>query len=101
MGASVEDGKGRGKGMNFELNLVPFIDLLSVCITFLLATAVWAQVMSLQVDQAIQDPNAEPPPPQDEPPVPPLTIHIKDSGVWAGRNSTGLCIAEAPPEQHW
>jgi len=87
MGVSVGDGGGgRGKTMNFDLNLVPFIDLLSVCITFLLATAVWTQIMSIQVDQAIQDPNAEPPPPPDTPPTPPLTVHIRADGVWAGRS---------------
>jgi len=87
MGVSVDSGGGgRGKGMNFELNLVPFIDLLSVCITFLLATAVWTQIVSLQVDQAIQDPNAEPPPPPDEPPTPPMTVHIRADGIYAGRS---------------
>jgi biopolymer transport protein TolR len=101
MGAAVEEGKGRGKGMNFELNLVPFIDLLSVCITFLLATAVWAQIYSLQVDQAISDPNATPPETPDEPPVPPLTVHIAADSIWSGRNATGVCISEAPPDQHW
>ena len=41
----------RQRGMSAELNLVPFIDLLSVCITFLLLTAAWTQVEALQVDQ--------------------------------------------------
>ncbi len=35
---------GGKKSVDFSLNLVPFIDLLSVLITFLLATAVWTQV---------------------------------------------------------
>jgi biopolymer transport protein ExbD len=69
-------GGGRGKGQNFELNLVPFIDLLSVNITFLLVTAVWLQMSSLDTEQSIQDPNAPPPPPTEKPPTPPLTIHI-------------------------
>jgi biopolymer transport protein ExbD len=85
MGVSVDSGGGRGKSMNAELNLVPFIDLLSVCITFLLATAVWTQFSIMQVDQAIQDPNTPPPPPPDEPPVPPLTLHIRADGLWMGR----------------
>jgi biopolymer transport protein TolR len=43
MGVSLPGGGGggRGKSQNFDLNLVPFIDLLSVLITFLLVTAVW------------------------------------------------------------
>ena len=32
-----------------ELNLVPFIDLMSVCIIFLLITAVWTQVSMVQL----------------------------------------------------
>ncbi|MCE3010211.1 MAG: biopolymer transporter ExbD [Proteobacteria bacterium] len=36
-----------------ELNLIPFIDLLSVCICFLLLTAVWLQVGSMDVKQAV------------------------------------------------
>ncbi|MEI7973003.1 MAG: biopolymer transporter ExbD [Bdellovibrio sp.] len=39
--------------LDFELNLIPFIDLLSVCICFLLITAVWMQVGSLNAKQAV------------------------------------------------
>lgn len=45
--------KSRKKHLEFELYLVPFIDLLSVCICFLLITAVWIQIGSLNVKQAI------------------------------------------------
>jgi biopolymer transport protein ExbD len=41
------------KHLDFEINLIPCIDLLSVCICFLLLTAVWLQVGSLNVKQAI------------------------------------------------
>lgn len=51
MGVSVESGKGK-KGLNSEVNLVSFVDLLSVCICFLLMTAVWLQVGALQVKQS-------------------------------------------------
>ena len=43
---------GRKKSLDAEINLVPFIDLLSMCICFLLMTAVWIQVGSLQVKQS-------------------------------------------------
>ncbi len=45
--------RGRKKHLDAELNLVPFIDLLSVCICFLLITAVWLNVGSMNVKQAI------------------------------------------------
>lgn len=49
--ALVEDGDGRSA--NVELNLIPFIDLMSVCITFLLITAVWAQVSMIQIGSSV------------------------------------------------
>lgn len=41
------------KNLDFEINLIPFIDLLSVCICFLLITAVWLNVGSMDVKQAV------------------------------------------------
>jgi biopolymer transport protein ExbD len=43
----------QSKHLDFELNLVPFIDLLSVCICFLLLTAVWLNVGTMNVKQAV------------------------------------------------
>lgn len=49
-GASPQpSAKGGKKVLDAELNLVPFIDLLSCCISFLLITAVWTQIGGLQV----------------------------------------------------
>ena len=39
--------------VNVELNLVPFIDLMSTCISFLLITAVWTQVSMIQIGSSI------------------------------------------------
>lgn len=41
------------KGLDFELNLIPFIDMLSSCISFLLLTAVWTYLGSIDTTQAI------------------------------------------------
>jgi biopolymer transport protein ExbD len=86
MGVSLPGAGGGGRGRNLaaDLNLVPFIDLLSVCITFLLLTAVWTQISSLNLDQAVSDPNETPPPPEEEP-VPPMAVHLRSDGIWAGR----------------
>ena len=46
-----EGGKGRKKSLDAVINVVPAIDLLSCCITFLLYTAVWTQISRLQVQQ--------------------------------------------------
>lgn len=45
--------KGRKKNLNFELNLIPFIDVLSTCICFLLVTAVFINLGSIHVSQAV------------------------------------------------
>ena len=49
------DGResSRGRSVDFELNLVPFIDLMSTCISFLLITAVWTQVSMIQIGSSI------------------------------------------------
>lgn len=50
-GVSLEQGgSGRKKkrALDFTINVVPAIDLLSCCIAFLLFTAVWTQISRLQ-----------------------------------------------------
>jgi len=50
--ASIGGGDDR-KNITVELNLVPFIDLMSVCIIFLLITAVWTQVSMIQIGSSV------------------------------------------------
>ncbi len=60
--------RGRGRAKNLELNLVPFIDLMSVLITFLLISAVWTQVSMIQIGTSIysaDDKKTPPPIPKD------------------------------------
>ena len=46
--------EGGGKhSLDFELNLVPFIDLLSCLVSFLLITAVWTQMGQLETSQKL------------------------------------------------
>lgn len=50
----MSSGSRKGKrNMNFELNLIPFIDVLSTCICFLLVTAVFINLGSFHVNQAV------------------------------------------------
>lgn len=46
-------GDGDKRSVTIELNLVPFIDLMSVCIIFLLITAVWTQVSMIQIGSSV------------------------------------------------
>ncbi len=64
--AQIEE-EGKGRKANVDINLVPFIDLMSVCIIFLLITAVWTQVSMIQIGSSLYgkksaQENAPPPP---------------------------------------
>ena len=52
VGGNQKTGPRGRKNLDCEINLVPFIDLLSMCICFLLMTAVWIQIGAVQVKQA-------------------------------------------------
>ncbi|MEX0798225.1 MAG: biopolymer transporter ExbD [Bacteriovoracaceae bacterium] len=45
-------GLGKKKDKNAELNLTPFIDLLSTMVCFLLITAVWIEIGSVEIKQS-------------------------------------------------
>lgn len=79
--AHIESGGRGGRRANVDLNLVPFIDLMSVLITFLLISAVWTQVSMIQLGASFASPR------MDETPVTPppleslvLRLDIKESG---------------------
>jgi len=67
MGASIEQGSGAGarrKRTQADLNLVPYIDLLTCMVSFLLITAVWTQLARLPVTQTHGSPDGEARPPE-------------------------------------
>jgi biopolymer transport protein TolR len=45
-------GSGDKKAVNVELNIVPFIDLMSCLVAFLMVTAVWLQIARLEIRPA-------------------------------------------------
>lgn len=45
--------------LDAEVNLTPFIDLLSMCICFLLATSVWLQIAAIEVRQSVGESSAK------------------------------------------
>lgn len=50
---SSSNSTGAKKSIEAELNLIPFIDMLSACLSFLLLTAVWTFVGTVDTTQAI------------------------------------------------
>lgn len=78
--------------MNFDLNLVPFIDVLSTSICFLLMTAVFMQLGTVNVRQAIGDsPKAA-----NEKNPPSLWLRLTDSGAieMSVKNSKGRGVRD-------
>jgi biopolymer transport protein ExbD len=64
MGVSIQGGKGHRKSLNADLNLVPYIDLLTCMVAFLLITAVWTQLARLSAAQKGQGQAGEETPPE-------------------------------------
>ena len=65
MSVSVDTGGKSGrKGLNADLNLVPYIDLLTCMVAFLLITAVWTQLARLSAAQKGQGQAGEETPPE-------------------------------------
>ena len=65
MGVSVDTGgMGGKKSVNADLNLVPYIDLLTCMVAFLLITAVWSQLARLEAHQKGQGQAGEDTPPE-------------------------------------
>jgi biopolymer transport protein TolR len=73
MGVSVDTGGGGGKkSVDVEINLVPFIDMMSCLVAFLLITAVWTNLAQLNVKPKGVGRDAE----QQMPTEPPINISV-------------------------
>ena len=83
MGVSVESGgSGTGKSVDVDINLVPFIDLMSCLVAFLLVTAVWTNVAQMPVTPKGVGRDAE----QTLPTEPPVNISVlvAQDSLWVG-----------------
>jgi biopolymer transport protein TolR len=98
-GAMPSASSGGKKTVDFQLNLIPMIDLLSVLISFLLMTAVWTQVARIDVKQQPNLPSDEPTPPPEEEKIN-LTILIKASGYSVSKKGTVVKEIEKKGEEY-
>jgi len=71
--------KGGKKSLDMELNLVPFIDLLSCLISFLLITAVWTQISAVPA-HSTGNLQKDPPPPDPNDHTIPIRVTLTDRG---------------------
>jgi biopolymer transport protein ExbD len=98
MGASVGT-EGEGKSVNVDLNIVPFIDLLSCLTAFLLVSAVWVNIAQINIqpkgksrDQTVVDEND---------PVR-LSVLLQADKIWVGlsRINEFQELAKLPSGEH-
>src|SRR3954451_9796464 len=91
MAVSIDGGGGdRKKPLNADLNLVPYIDLLTCMVSFLLITAVWTQLARLEARQKGQGAAGGETPP-DKPMVN-ITVVVNDEGfnLVVGQDQTAI-----------
>lgn len=80
MGASIEPGnENGGRARNVELNVVPFIDLMSCLTAFLLVTAVWSNLAQVSVQPAGEGKD-----PLDDDPPPRISMLVTADATWVG-----------------
>lgn len=79
MGAAIgtEDSN---RSRNVELNIIPFIDLLSCLTAFLLVTAVWVNISQLDVQVEGKARDQVKPDTED----PQLSVLVEADGIWIG-----------------
>lgn len=84
MGANIGTGDGK-RSVNVELNLVPFIDLMSCLTAFLLVTAVWVNIARMDTRARGQSKAGIEPDTKD----PMLSVLVDAEGIWVGEAPGG------------
>jgi|SRR5215831_12902689 len=75
-------GGGKGKKVDIEINLIPFIDMMSVLVAFLLLTAVWTEFAQINIKPGGVGKDADNQPPQPPPIM--LSVLVAQDGIWVG-----------------
>ena len=77
--------RGQGsRSVDVELNLVPFIDMMSCLVAFLLITAVWTNLAQIRVNPRAAGAPADPPPERDV-----VSVLLTRDASWVGRSQAG------------
>ena len=83
MGAAIDTGGGGGKkSVNVELNIVPFIDLMSCLTAFLLVTAVWINIAQINIQPKGKSRDTSTVAPDEERVV--LSVLVQADQIWVG-----------------
>jgi len=76
-GVDVGGGKGGKRNVDQEINMIPFIDLLMVILSFLLITAVWSSMARLNANAQVPSDKASNT--KEEKKVDPAVLHVRVS----------------------
>jgi biopolymer transport protein ExbD len=82
MGAAIDTGGGGKKSLNVELNIVPFIDLMSCLTAFLLVTAVWINIARINITPKGKSRDTTTVAPDEEHVT--LSILVQADQIWIG-----------------
>jgi len=94
-------GTADKKSVNVELNIVPFIDLMSCLTAFLLVAAVWVNIAQLNISPKGKSRDTSQQQVDDERPI--LSILVQADKIWVGVSRSGD-FAEIPKkgdDQDW
>lgn len=96
MSVSVEpQGKGGKRSLNASLNLVPYIDLLTCMVAFLLITAVWTQLAQLKTAQ--RGPGGE----QEDKPMAKIAVVVGDDNLNVVVNQDREVVPDKNGQPDW
>src|SRR5258706_13245662 len=100
MGASVGAGDGK-KSLDVELNIVPFIDLMSCLTAFLLVTAVWVNIAQINIQP--KGKNRDTTQVQVDEEHVTLSVLVQADKIWVGLSRVNEFqeIPKKPDNQDW
>src|SRR5512143_593338 len=82
-------GRGGRRAVDIDMNLIPFIDMMSVLVAFLLLTAVWTNLAQINIKPGGVGHDTEQLPPTT-PPIN-LSVLVAQDGLWIGITTGRPC----------
>jgi biopolymer transport protein ExbD len=86
-GASIPGGGGK-RTVDVDINLVPFIDMMSCLLSFLMLTVVWNRLAKIDIDSPLPKASAAPSEPKDPP---------KDIAMFVSEKGFAIMVANDDP----
>ena len=88
MGGASIPGAGGKRNLDVDINLVPFIDMMSCLLSFLMLTVVWNKLAKIDIDSPLPKASTAPAEPKDPP---------KDIALFVDHDGFALMVANDDP----